>query len=145
MFVILLVLAVLCLIALIVGFVLVLTGRGRVTRRSGDDVGREMVSELMHDEEDEAVVVAENTYFKGKAAAVEVETSISFGEIKGMVKAGQWRQAAPLLLAIGGLLGMMLFGSLAALVRAEEKVIPLVFVAMVLYALVRMGIGFAKA
>ena len=148
MFIAMLALAILCLAATIAGFVLLFTNRGQVERRSGEEVGRELVSEFMEDDEDEAVVVAEKTFFKGRAASVEAGTSISLGEIKGMLTSGEWRRAVPLLLALGGFLGLFLFGGLAGLAVAEStdgKVIGIAFVGIALYALVRVAIGIARS
>ena len=49
---------------------------------------------------------------------VEKEVSFSFAEIKQQLRAGQWLQMLPVLLAIGGFLGLFLFGSVIAFARA---------------------------
>ena len=148
MFIAMLVLTILCLAATIAGFVLIFTNRGQTQRRSGDEVGRELMSEFMEDDEDEATVLAEKTVFKGKAASAEAGVSISLGEIKGMLTSGEWRRALPLLLALGGFLGLFLFGGLAGLAAAESsdgRVIAVVFAGIALYAIVRVGIGIARS
>ena len=51
MFILFLALAVLSLIVLIVGFIWLLTSRGRTTRRSGPDVGAEIMTGMGDDDE----------------------------------------------------------------------------------------------
>ena len=148
MFITMLALTILCLIATIAGFVLILTNKGQTQRRSGGEVGRELMSEFLQDDEGEAMVVAETTFFKGKAESAEASASISFGEIKGMLTSGQWRRALPLVLALGGFLGLFLFGGLAGLAVAKDsdgKVIAVVFVGMAVYAIVRVVIGILRS
>ena len=57
------ILAVLSLIALIVGFVLLLVRSGQTTRRSGEEVGAEMMADQMEDEWEP--VIADASAFKG--------------------------------------------------------------------------------
>ena len=60
----------------------------------------------------------QHVFFKGEATAVEKEASFSFAEIKQQLGAGQWLRMLPVLLAIGGFLGLFLFGSVIAFARA---------------------------
>jgi hypothetical protein len=60
----------------------------------------------------------QHVFFKGEATAVEKEASFSFAEIKQQLRAGQGLQMLPVLLAIGGFLGLFLFGSVIAFARA---------------------------
>lgn len=127
---------------LLVGFVWVLVQRGDTTHTRGEEVGREIAAERM--EEDDETTLAQATAFRGQAVSVRTEATVSFGEIKSQVRSGQWRQALPALLAMGGLLGLILFGSLAILVAMDDKLIG-GFVALVgvfatlrvLFALIR--------
>ena len=125
----------LSLVALVAGFVWTLVESGQATRRSGPDAGAEMLS---GDASEESV-------FRGKAISVERRAEFSFAEINKMVLTGQWRRALPILLAIGGLLGLLLFGSLALWLSLENRLVGGLIVAVALYAVVRTLIGFARA
>ena len=46
-----------------------------------------------------------------------------FPTIKRMMRERQWRAASPLLLAVGGFLGVLLFGSLLLLVIMDDKLL----------------------
>ena len=76
---------------------------------------------------------------------MERGAEISFGEIKASVRARQWRPVAPFLLAIGGMFGLLLFGSLALLVGLENKLVGAVLLAVVIYACVRTLDAFVRA
>jgi hypothetical protein len=96
-----LVFAGLSLIALILGMVLVLVLSGQTRRRSGPEVGAEMVADRMTRGR-EGQVVVQRTAFAGKAARVERQATVSFGDLKRQVAAGQCLSVMPALLAIGG-------------------------------------------
>jgi len=138
-------LTVLSVVATAIGVTWMLKTRGRTWRRSGEDVGREMVADLMDDVDDTPSTHAQWTAFKGKAVATGAEASISYGEIKAMLAAKAWDRALPLLLTIAGVFGLLIFGALALTVGLEEKVIGLLLLAMALYALIRTVIGIARA
>jgi hypothetical protein len=145
MFPLLIALSVLSLIAMITGIVWTLTLVGQTQRRSGPEVGAEIVADQMSDEADENTVLAQRTAFKGKATSIQAEAEFSFVEIKGVLKAGKWREVLPILLAMGGLLGLLAFGSLALLVGVDNKLFGLVVVGVAMYAVVRTLISFAQA
>jgi hypothetical protein len=97
------------------------------------------------DDDDDAMTIAQSSYFRGKATQVEREASSSFAEIKGYIQQGQWLEVLPILLTIGGLFGILLFGSLAALVAIENKLLGLVIVIVAVYAILRMLLAFRRA
>lgn len=139
----LIVLSAFCVLLLLIGFVWLLLARGQTTRRQGKEVGREMAARRM--EEDGDVILRQKGAFRGKAAEVKTEASISFGDIKTLVRSGRWEEALPGLLALAGFLGLLLFGSLAILLALEDKVVGgLVALAGLLTAL-RLFIGFVRA
>lgn len=137
------ILAVISLVVLIVGFVWLLVGSGETTRRSGEAVGAQMMGDQMDDEWEPTISSA--SLFKGKASEVEVSASVSFADIKGAVASGNWRQVLPALLAMGGLIGLLVFGALAAFVIIDDKLIGGVILAFVLFAVVRAVLGFLRA
>jgi hypothetical protein len=111
-------------------------------------VGAEVFGQLADgsDQEDGAsVVLAEHSAFRGTGVKIEGEAEVGYGEIKAAFRQKRWRQALPALLAMGGLSGLLAFGSLALLVRWQEKLLGALVVALVFYTLIRIGIEFARA
>lgn len=66
-------------------------------------------------------------------------------ELKRLVLARQWRRALPSLLVIAGLLGVMLFGSIALLLALEQKTTGLLMLAVAVFAAARLAVDFARA
>ena len=87
-------------------------------------------------EEEEAVFqtasYAESAESKGEW------TGLNFVEMKSGLKRGQWRNTLPILLAIFGFLGLLLFGSLALFVAMEDKLVGSVVAAVAIFAVVRV-------
>jgi hypothetical protein len=128
---------------LLIGFVWVLIQSGNTTKRSGQEVGREIMAEQM--EEDDETVLIQETAFRGQATSVKTEASLSFGEIKCQAKSGQWSEVLPVLLAIVGLLGLLLFGSLALFVALDDKLVGGLIAAVGVFATLRVVIGLIRA
>ena len=143
MHIIFIVLTVISLIALILGFVLFLTGSGKTQRRKGEQVGAQVMAEQTPDERDPPV--AQTAAFKGKAGRVEREASVSFAEIKDSIVLGNWRQVLPALLATGGMIGLMIFSSLTIFLLLDDKLIGGVILLVVAYAVIRLLINIARA
>jgi hypothetical protein len=81
----------------------------------------------------------------GKAVAVDREAGFSYAEIKQRLMAGQWLQMFPVLLAIGGLLGLFLFGAVAAWLGIENRLVAGLIVVAAFYAVIRIVISFVRA
>ena len=147
MFILFLALTILSLIILIVGFIWLLTAHGRTTRRSGRDVGAEIMTGMGEDvdDDDEAIPLVEKSVFVGTGVQVTRDADVSFGDIKGMMRDRQWRGALPALLAIGGLFGLIVFGVLALWVKMDDKLIATVIAAVVLFTMGRIGWSFFRA
>ena len=145
MFVLFLALTILSLIVLIVGFIWLLTSRGRTTRRSGRDVGAEIMTGMGEDDDDDAIPLVEKSVFVGTGAQVTRDVDVSFGDIKGMIRDRQWRGALPALLAMAGLFGLIVFGVLALWVKMDDKLIATVIAAVVLFTMGRIGWSFLRA
>lgn len=144
MFVLFLVLAILCLIPLVVGTVWMLAGRGQTTRRSGSDVGAEIMGGIGGDD-DEGVPVAEKSFFVGKSIRVSRSAEISYVEIKQLVRDRQWRSALPFLLAMIGLFGLIVFGVLALWFKLEDKLVATLIAGVVLFTMARIGWNIYRA
>jgi hypothetical protein len=144
MFILFLALAGLSVLALIVGAAWTAIVFGQTRRRSGPEVGAEMQAERMA-RDSAGHVEPQYVYFKGKAVAVERKASLSFAEIKQQLMAGEWLQMFPVLLAMGGLLGLFLFGSAAAWLGMENKLMAGLIVIVALYAIIRMVSAFIRA
>ncbi|NLG27556.1 MAG: hypothetical protein GX557_06570 [Chloroflexi bacterium] len=147
----LVVLAVLCAVAFIAGVVLMFVAKGKLTRRSGQSVGAEVMAgtgygdDLARDAGTISGGAAGPGAFRGRGAKLEGDVSVGYAEIKAAVRAGRWREALPTLMAMVGLTGAVCVGLLAAVVRAENKLVTGVFAAMFWYAFVRVWIEYARA
>jgi hypothetical protein len=144
MFILFLALTGLSVVTLIVGTVWTAVFFGQTRQCSGPEVGAEMMAERMA-RDSEGHVKPQHVFFKGKAVAVEREASFSFAEIKQQLMAGQWLDMFPVLLAIGGFLGLFLFGSVAAWLGIENKLVAGLIVIVALYALIRTVSAFVRA
>jgi hypothetical protein len=144
MFILFLALTGLSVVTLIVGTVWTAVVFGQTRRRSGPEVGAEMMAERMA-RDSEGQVGPQYVFFKGKAVAAERKASFSFAEIKQQLMAGEWLQMFPVLLAIGGFLGLFLFGAAAAWLGIENKLLAGLIVIVALYALIRTVSAFARA
>ena len=149
MFILFLALTILSLIVLIVGFIWLLTAQGRTTRRSGRDVGAEIMTGMGDGidgvEDDEAIPLVGKSVFAGTGVQVTRDVDVSFRDIKGMLRDRQWRGALPALLAIGGLFGLIVFGVLALWVKMDDKLVATVIAAVVLFTMGRIGWSFLRA
>ena len=85
MFVLFLALTILSLLVLIVGLIWLLVAQGRTTRRSGRDVGAEIMTGMGSDD-DEAIPLVEKSVFAGTSTQVTWDVDVSFGDIKGMME-----------------------------------------------------------
>ena len=137
------ILAAICLVGLIIGFVLFLVDQGQIQRRSGEQVGADMIADQMDEDWDPSFASA--TKFKGTASEVSVGATASFIEIKEAAASGNWRKALPAFLILGGLSGMLVFGALAVFYFMDDKLIGGVILAVILFAVVRILIGFIRA
>lgn len=125
------------------GFMWTLVSNGSTSRRSGEEVGKEIIEDRLEDEWETSV--AQKTAFKGVASSTEREVTVSFRDIKTQIRAGQWRQALPILLVLSGFLGLLLFGSLALLATLDNKLVGLLIAITAAYAVVRVLIGMIRA
>ena len=144
MFILFLALTGLSVMALIVGTVWTAVGFGQTRQRSGSEVGAEAMADRMA-RDSEGHTRPQYVSFKGKAAATEREASLSLAEIKQQLRAGQWLQMLPVLLAIGGFLGLFLFGSVAAWLGMENKLLAGLIVITALYTLIRAVSALVRA
>ena len=142
MFILFLALTGLSLLALIAGTVLTAILFGRTRWRSGPEIGAEMMAERMARES--GGVKPQHVFFIGKGVAVDREANLSYAEIKQRLMAGQWLLMLPVLLAVGGLLGLFLFGAAAAWLGIEDKLVAGAVVVVAFYALFRIISNFVR-
>ena len=133
----------LSLLLLLIGFVWMLIQSGNTVRRSGQEVGREIMAEQM--EKDDETLLIHETAFRGRATSVRTEASVSFSEIKSQARSGQLREVLPVLLAIVGLLGLLLFGSLVLFVAMDDRLVGGLIAAVGVFATARVVIGLIRA
>jgi hypothetical protein len=143
MFVLFLALTGLSVLALVAGTVLTAILFGRTRWRSGPEIGAEMMAERMARES--GGVKPQHVFFIGKGVAVDREANLSYAEIKQRLMAGQWLLMLPVLLAVGGLLGLFLFGSAAAWLGIKDKLVAGAVVVVAFYALFRIISNFVRA
>lgn len=144
MFILFLALTGLSVLALIVGTVWSAVAFGQTRWRSGPQVGAEIMADRIA-RDSEGHTRPQYVFFKGKAVAVKKEASFSFAEIKQQLMAGQWLDIFPILLAMGGFLGLFLFGAVAAWLGMENKLVAGLMVIVALYALIRTVSAFLRA
>lgn len=145
-FTIFLILAVASLIVLIVGFILLMTSRGETTRRSGREVGAEIMGSIGEEEtEGVSIPVLEKSVFVGTGVSVTRETEMSYAEVKQLVRDRRWRAALPPLLVIGGMFGMVIFGVLALWLKLDDKLIATLIAAVVLFTMGKIALGFIRS
>lgn len=141
MFVLFLALAGLSAVAMISGFAWWLMTSGQTRRRSGSEVGAEIMGGRASDE---GKALVEGTFFKGMGVAVSRGAEVSFTEIKQMVRARR-PEAIPILLAAVGLLCLVLFGVVALWFGLDDKLVGTFFLLVVLYTIGRIVVSFARA
>jgi hypothetical protein len=144
MFILFLALTGLSVVALIAGTVLTAILFGRTRWRSGPEIGAELMAERMA-RESGGLGKPQHIFFIGKGVAVDREAGFSYAQIKQRLMAGQWLLMFPVLLAIGGLLGLFLFGSVAAWLGIEDKLVAGAVVVVAFYALFRIVSNFVRA
>jgi len=132
------------LVDLIIGTIWTAVAFGQTRQRSGPEVGAEMTAERMA-RGMEGHTRPQYVYFEGEAVSVEKEASLSLSDIKHGLKAGQWRRMLPVLLAIEGFVGLLLFGAVSAWLGIENRLLVGLVAIVALYALVRTVIAFARA
>ena len=71
--------------------------------------------------------------------------SYSFPEIKKEIREGRWNTAAPLLLAVGGFLGLLVSGSLAVYMMADNKLVGILFAGIAIFAAARVIVAMVRA
>lgn len=145
-FTVFLALAIISLLILIAGFILLMTTRGETTRRSGREVGAEIMGSLGEEEtEGVSIPVLEKSVFVGTGVSVTRETEMSYAEVKQLVRDRRWRAALPPLLLIAGMFGMVIFGVLALWLKMDDKLIATLIAAVVLFTMGKIALGFIRA
>jgi hypothetical protein len=145
MFVLFVVLTVISAIALIVGVIWWLATSGKTTRRSGPDVGAEIMGGSTSDDDEVSMTLLEKSAFVGKGVAIEREAGISYAEVKQMLRDREWRAAIPPLLALLGLYFFVVFGALALWFGLHDKLIATLIAGVVLFTMGRITYDFIRA
>ena len=130
-------------LSLVSGAVWLLLASGQVERREGQDAGENLVAEIMQDPEDDAFI--KKTAFRGDAKTLNAKVSFSFPEIKEEIRSGHWKTVAPLLMTVGGFLGVLLFGSLALLVALDDKLLGAFIAVVSIVTIVRVLVAMIRA
>jgi len=132
-------LAIMSALDLVGGVIWLFALKGRWRRRSGPEVGAEIMAGQM---EEEGVSLGQA--FRGQGVSAEGEVELSFAEIKQMLKARR-PAAIPALLALSGLLGLALFGALALWLAIEDRLVGTLILIVMVYGVIRAVIGLVRA
>ena len=81
---------------------------------------------------------------RGRDVRASYEVSLSFAEVKELLRARR-PEACPMLLMLGGLAELLMFGALVLWVVIADRIIGSLILIMVVYGLVRAAIGLARA
>jgi len=133
------------LLAMLAGGIAMVRQRGTTERRSGAEIGAELLAERQDTSTPPDDAAWSTSTFRGKGEALEAQASITMDEFKALILARQWRRVAPSLCMILGLLGFMLFGAAALLVGLEQKATGWLMLAVAVYAAGRIAIDFIRA
>jgi hypothetical protein len=129
-------------LALIVGSIWTMVFLRANNHPNGSSRGAVANRELISREEEDFSLTSSKP---GKASSEGEEPTLNFGEMKEAVKRGYWRNTLPILLAIFGFLGLLLFGSLALFVALEDKLLGSVVAAVAIFSVVRVAIRMVQA
>jgi hypothetical protein len=115
---------VISLILFAIGMVWLLKLRGKTSRRSGAQVGAELLAEKMARQSlpDGKTSLARKTWFWGKGWAVEREMSFSYAEIKILWRESAFGALLPFMLFAVGMLGVMFLGGLLMLLTLPSRI-----------------------
>jgi hypothetical protein len=127
---------------LIVGFTWMMTTSGRTRHESGEKVGAQITGEQLSDDDSS---IARKTTFKGWASSFERESSISFTDIKKRFSAGRYSEALPSILIVTGLLGLLMFGSLALFTAMENKMVGGMIALVTIFTVLRIVVRMVRA
>ena len=146
MFMLFLALTIVFAFVLVTGFVWGLIDRGQTTRRSGSEVGAELMAEKMTQDSDMEgkTQVTGQTWFRGKGVAVDREAEYSYAEIKRRLQEGDTWTVLPALLVMAGMVGLTFFLALTLLVGLSNKIFGLIFLLFGLYSVYLIIRGFIK-
>lgn len=146
MFIFFLSLTILFAIVLIAGFVWMLVTGGKTIKRSGPEVGAEIMSESTADDlpQEGEITVAEKTWFRGTGVAVKREAEYSYGDIKQQFRQGGLRAVLPVVMTMSGLVGLTLFLGLTLLVGLSDKLFGVFLLAFSAYCAYLILRGFLK-
>ncbi len=134
---------VISLLSLITGAIWLLAGSGRTDGRERREVGEDPNSELSNAPDDLSSL--ERTAPNANADNSSSRVSYSFPAIKNEMRDGRWGTAAPLLMAVGGFLGVLLFGSLVLLVVIDDKILGSLIAVIATITVLRVTIAMIRA
>jgi len=127
---------------LLIGFVWILVENVRAVQRRDQDVGKEALTGKQG--VDVGYPPEKRDPLGGQAVSTQTRSNISFADVKAQIRIGQWREVLPLLAAITGFLGLMLFGSLAFFVALENKLFGALVALASISATLRVVIGLIR-
>ena len=134
---------VISLLSLLSGAIWLLAGSGRTDGRIRREVESDTDSELSNATNDLSSL--ERTAPNANADNSSSRVSYRFPDIKNEMRDGRWSTAAPLLMAVGGFLGVLLFGSLVLLVVIDDKILGSLIAVTATITVLRVTIAMIRA
>jgi hypothetical protein len=134
--------------ALVIGFIAFMATRGQFTTRRGRDAGAAVMGVLGEEspEPGQATLVeASRQAFVGTGVQVQGEAEGSYAEVKHALRERRWGGALPPLLIFGGMVGLLIWGSLALWAGTGYETWGLLVVAVALFTAARLIWDFARA
>lgn len=136
-------LSVISLLALIAGAIWLLAGGSKTAGRDEPGLGKAPSIDLSNDAKDFSR--AERPKPDANADNRASKVSYSFPDIKNEMREGNWGTAGPLLMAVGGFLGVLLFGSLVLLVVIDDKILGSLIAVIAAITVLRVTIAMIRA
>jgi cytoskeletal protein RodZ len=134
---------VISLLSLITGAIWLLAGSGRNADREGQEITTDPSSDLSSDSEN--LSFSERTASNANHDNSASKVSYSFPDIKNEMRDGHWGTAGPLLMAVGGFLGVLLFGSLVLLVVIDDRILGSLIAVIATITVLRVTIAMIRA
>jgi hypothetical protein len=136
-------LSVISLLALIAGTIWLLAGGSKTAGREGPGLGKAPNIDLSHDAKDFSRAERPKPDANDDNRASKV--SYSFPDLKIEMREGNWGTAGPLLMAVGGFLGVLFFGSLVLLVVIDDKILGSLIAVIATITVLRVTIAMVRA
>lgn len=120
---------------------------GGIRRRTGRDVGAEVMAGESAAEDDGTAEAAGTSkrWFRGTGVKLEASGETTYSAMKASLRQRRWGEALPPLIAFVGMLFAVLFGALALQVGIEDRLVGWIAVCVALYVDIRQVYDLIRA